>query len=472
MQSRRDQVQAHLFVVGRLTSGILGAEPDVPETPLARTTRGLFIGTILALLGIAAFAVFGLLFPGGSQAWRTSRSLLIVKESGARYVYLGGVLHPVLNSASAVLLLGGTQTAGVAAKDLDGVPRGTPVGIPGAPDDLPAATKLGGTRSWQVCAGVGGNDTPTTSVLVARRGTPQVLPQSRGVLVGVRGDANYLLWYGKRYRLPNDHATLGALGYADAPARRVDSAFLNAVPPGPDLVAPRVDDRGHPGPRIGGQPAKVGQLFTLHGSGQHYVLTSGGLRPVTRTEYVLLMARPETAKLAYGGSAPAALPLDGADLAAHADAGRYDDGLPPVPPAATPPGATDAVCLYLQPGRDTPRYGVFLTDAGRLGAHPVVVPEGVAPSCAPAARVAVGDQGGAVVHVLPTAGAAPNSREYLVTPGGVKYPMTPGGAQALGYSTVAATRVPHTVLDALPTGPLLDPALVQAGGSAGVSGCS
>lgn len=40
MQNRKDQVQAHQFVVARLTAGLLRADPDAPETPLRRTNRG------------------------------------------------------------------------------------------------------------------------------------------------------------------------------------------------------------------------------------------------------------------------------------------------------------------------------------------------------------------------------------------------------------------------------------------------
>lgn len=40
MQSKRDQVQAHGFMMGRLSSGLLTADPDAPESPLGRTTRG------------------------------------------------------------------------------------------------------------------------------------------------------------------------------------------------------------------------------------------------------------------------------------------------------------------------------------------------------------------------------------------------------------------------------------------------
>lgn len=463
MQSRRDQVQAHLFMVGRLKSGILGADPDALEPPLARTSRGLFVGMILAMLGLVAFALFGLLFPGGSATWRNSRTLLIVKESGARYVYLDGTLHPVLNYASAVLLLGSTQTTQVSASALNGVPRGAPVGIPGAPDELPAAAKMGGDRSWRVCASQDGADsTPTTSVLIDIPGTPQALPTSQGVLVGVADDASYLLWYGRRYRLPGDRASLGVLGYADAPVRQVNAAFINAVPAGPDLAAPAVPGRGRDGPRIGGQPTKVGQLFVLASSGQAYVLTTGGLRPVTRTQYDLLLADPDTAKLAYGGATPATRPLDAGDLTTHADSARYDEtSLPPTPPTLVRPGGVEAVCLLVQPAGDAPRYGFYLTDAGTLDAHPVTVPESVIPSCSPADQVAVGASGGALVRVLPAAGLSRNGRVYLITPAGIRYPMTSSGMQTLGYSSVTPTAIPHELLDALPTGPVLD--AVQSG---------
>ena len=465
MQSRRDQVQAHRFVVGRLTSGILGADPDMPETPLARTSRGVFIGALLGILALAVSAIFGLLVPSKSTKWRTARSLIIVKESGARYVYVNGTLHQVLNYASAVLLIGGTTTTTVPASALNGVPRGAPIGIPGAPDELPRAAQLGGDRPWRVCASQNGADSkPLTSMLIDVPDLPQVLPAGQGVLVGAGEKATYLLWQGKRYRMPEDRASLGALGYADARVRNVDAAFLNAVPAGPDLAAPPVPGRGGDGPRIAGQPAKVGQLFVLTGSGQTYVLTTGGLRPVTRTQQALLLAHPDTAKLAYGGAAPVIRELDAGELTTHADPVRYDEiGLPPAPPELVRPGGVAAVCLLVQPFRDAPRYGTYLTDADTLGGHPVIVPESVIPSCAPADKVVVGPTGGAVVRVLSSSGLSRNGRLYLITPTGIKYPMTGAGAQTLGYSSVTATAIPHALLDALPTGPLLDASAVRSG---------
>lgn len=489
MQSRRDQVQAHLFVVGRLTSGILRADPDSPEPPLTRTTRGLLIGTVLALLAGAALAIYGLIVPGGSAAWRTPDTLLIVKETGARYVYADGTLHPVPNYASAALLLGRSgatvTTTQVASAALAGVPRGEPVGIPGAPEDVPAASALGGSASWQVCAGLTGGGDPATAVLVGTGGRADPVPARQGVLVatgrGVSGGGGWLLWYGKRYRLPSDRAALAALGYAGATPRLVDAAFLDAVPAGPDLAAPPVPGRGAAGPRIGGRAGVVGQLFVLSGTTgtrQYYLLGASGLAPLTQTGYDLLLADPDTQRLAYRGGPVAALPLSATDLDGGTAAGGAAvpaglSGLPPSPPAEVDPGATESVCLLAQPAGGSPRYGIRLADTSGLGARPVTVPAGARPSCTPAASVALGRSGGVLARDLPAAGVSGNGRTYLVTPTGTRYPLTAAAVTALGYGSVTPARLPHPLLALLPTGPTLDPDAVRAGGTAGAAtGCA
>ena len=64
MQSKRDQVHAHTFMMGRLSSGLLMADPDAPESPLGRTTRGVVFGVLVTVLVGAGATVYGLLRPG------------------------------------------------------------------------------------------------------------------------------------------------------------------------------------------------------------------------------------------------------------------------------------------------------------------------------------------------------------------------------------------------------------------------
>src|ERR1044072_502575 len=106
MHSKRDQVQAHLFVMARLPSAMRRPEPDAPESPLGRTNRGAAIGVIIAVLVCAGAFVFGLIRPGGNDSWRTAQNIVVDKQTGARYLYLDGRLRPVRNYASAQLIAG------------------------------------------------------------------------------------------------------------------------------------------------------------------------------------------------------------------------------------------------------------------------------------------------------------------------------------------------------------------------------
>ncbi len=182
MQSRRDRVQAHTFMVRRLSTAMLAGDPDAVDAPMRRTRTGTFIGLGLAALLCVGFLVFGLIVPGGSTAWRQEGSLIVVRESGATYLYSQGMLRPVANYASAKLAQGGQLTARtVSAASLEGVPRGGPVGITGAPDSLPDPESLG-SRVWHLCALPPVEDQPARTALTVTDGPPlEELPADQAV---------------------------------------------------------------------------------------------------------------------------------------------------------------------------------------------------------------------------------------------------------------------------------------------------
>src|SRR4051812_29963317 len=140
MHSRSDQVQAHRFLSNRLVSALVLAEPDASEPPLRRTSAGLAIGIAIAVLLALGFAAFGFTVNSGkAQKWRSGGALVLEKETGTRYVLVDGELRPVLNEASARLLLGADyEIESVRKKTLADYVHGLPVGIVGAPDALPA----------------------------------------------------------------------------------------------------------------------------------------------------------------------------------------------------------------------------------------------------------------------------------------------------------------------------------------------
>ena len=254
MQNRRDQVQAHTFVVGRLVSAMLRAEPDSPISPLRRYVVGTICGVLLGALALVGCGIYGFISPGGATSWRKSGVLVVEKETGARYVYVGGQLRPVLNYTSARLILGGEPTiVRVSRTSLSGTPHGLPVGIDSAPDFLPDVSRLDGTQ-WQVCSALRedttGADRPFVTLWIGATPAGRSLGTDEGLLVRAPDNHAYLAWNNRRLSVPMP-ATLSALGYAAEQQHRVGWAWLNALPSGPDLSAADVPGRGQPGPDRG-----------------------------------------------------------------------------------------------------------------------------------------------------------------------------------------------------------------------------
>jgi len=58
---------------------------------LSAVTGGLAV-MIIAVLLCGGFAVYGLINPGGATEWKQPGSIIVEKETGNRYLYLGGVV--------------------------------------------------------------------------------------------------------------------------------------------------------------------------------------------------------------------------------------------------------------------------------------------------------------------------------------------------------------------------------------------
>src|SRR3954451_15744884 len=152
MASRRDQLHSYQFLLQRVISALVMRETDPAQAPLRRGVGAAFAGVMIAVIVAAGFGVYGIFTGVGSNNWQANGSVVVEKETGASFVYTGGMLHPMLNYASALLASGqpSPQTFRVAASKLVGVPRGVTLGIPGAPNSLPAATQALGPP-WTLC---------------------------------------------------------------------------------------------------------------------------------------------------------------------------------------------------------------------------------------------------------------------------------------------------------------------------------
>ncbi|MFK4103142.1 type VII secretion protein EccB [Streptomyces sp. NPDC019531] len=483
MQSKRDQVQAHMFVMGRLASAMLRSEPDAPESPSGRTNRGVALSLIIALILCAGSFVFGLLKPGGNDSWRTSGALIVSKETGSRFLYLNGRLRPVRNYASAMLLAKGSlKTTTVGDNSLQGEPHGSLVGIPGAPDTLPRAEDVN-SGPWLVCSGLargsGGAVGATTVLAVAgpdltgASGT-QKLGAEKSVLVLGPDKTAYLVWQGRRLRLDDKADAVKALGYGSVTPRPVSASFLNALPSGPDLAPPKVPGRGGAGPDLGGRKTRIGEVFQVDVPGsapRYHLLTKDGLVPLTATGAALVLGDPQTRAAAYGGGTPTVARLGADALTGHlapssaSAMGRAGAGaLPEAPPKTVDVAAGSVACAGIDAAADIPQTSTLVLPEEAVGLPAQPPSEEVEPACLDVDAITVRPGKGALARALGAGGNALGNTMYLVTDSGVKYRLTSQQAvKALGYAGTRPQALPAPLLAMLPTGPDLDPESASTG---------
>ncbi|WP_158888377.1 type VII secretion protein EccB [Amycolatopsis anabasis] len=482
MWTQRDQIQAYQFLRRRLVSALVAADANHPVSPSRRLVLGTVLGLAVALLVTAVFGVIGLLSPSGGKNWLSGGHVIVEEETGARFV-LGqdGALHPVLNYASARLLAGGSgeSTVTVPAKKLATAPRGATVGIPGAPDSLPAAGRLV-PAEWTTCSRTS-QDTPSaaepaSTVLFGVAARDGELPRNQGLLVRLPAGERYLITAGHRFRLSQDAVV--ALGYEQRMPIVVSRRWLNTVPAGRDLAFVAVDGAGRKGPDVGGKPTRVGQVLAVTGATGgtgYYLVRADGLEVITETEAALIPGNPANAD-AYRGRSRAAVPAEAADVARVPRAGGPADrtggedpaGYPDrVPPAATVTGGAVTICAS---GDESATRRITVSGRVPLPAGGRAVVVNGRPDDRVADEVYVPPSGGTVAAEQASPGVA-SGTVYLVTDTGFRFPVSsPAALAALGYGSAPKRGMPAAVLALAPTGPALDPAAAQQVSSGSGSG--
>jgi type VII secretion protein EccB len=461
MQSRRDQVQAQSFVLGRLTSALVTAEPEALENPHRRILVGTISGVIVAALVVAGFAVYGFLRPGGAESWRAPDTVVVEKETGGRYVLVNGELRPILNYTSAVLLFGKRPAmVSVSTASLRSVPRGAPVGIVGAPETLPDPAGLNGV-AWTVCA-VASRDqagalSTATVLVVDRPPASRLLDDDHGIAAQTPAGQTFLIWRGMRFQFTQGWLAR-AFGYDAAPVI-VEPSWLDQLPAGSDIGPMGVPGRGTAGPVIDGRATRIGQLLVARVIGtaeRYYMLQRDGLSQLDPTEMAVMSSDPDTAQ-AYGSDPVQPTELTAGALAAlpASTQPKMPGDLPDKPPAVAPTvpgqvwctrragsnGQVQVIAEPLPPGtREVPR-GIGISSTAQTAAAAAM-----APSVGGLVRLGRPEQ-------------ANGASYFLVTDAGIKYPLADAAvAGTLGYPLERATTLPSALLALLPTGPVLDPA--------------
>jgi type VII secretion protein EccB len=457
MPNRRDQYHGYRFALRRQAGALLRADLDTADGPLRRLSSGVIASITVAVLAMAAAGLYGILSPSGRNGWQSGKTLIVDAQTGTRYVDLSGTLHPVLNYASALLILrsGSISASRVSDAAVNSLPHGAPVGIAGAPDTLPGPGSLL-TGTWSVCSApaIDAADAEHPLVRVAL-GAPQggsTIPAGSGLLLRDVGGEVYLVWNNTKLHVPGGSSyVLTALGASATTPVPVGDALLNALPQGPDLAAPGISGLGTAGPAVPGLTGAttVGEVFQVSGTGAYYAALATGLAPVTQLQaQLLLVEQRQVAPVSLN-----AAQVQGAGSAALSSGGAA--GLPPtVPKLAT--GEPDGTRVCVQPG-DASQGTVTVTTqpatAQRLSATPLEPTDALGAPIADSVLIPPGK--GALVRAVPQPGVTTGPL-FLVTDAGVKYPIGNSSVLSdLGLNNVTPSQVGQPIMALIPTGPVL-----------------
>lgn len=460
MQTRKDLLQAHRLMTQRASQALMLGEPDTPELPLRRLNVASFIGFFVAILVTAGFGIVGLLKPSSANGITDPGSIIIEKETGARYIWClqdTKKLCPVANYTSAKLLAGsGDAKQSLVSRDaLSKYERGETVGIPGAPDTLPAANKLV-KMPWSVCArsadvSLAGHVSLVTLVAGKQIGG-RPLGADQAVLVRA-GNQPWVVWRNKRMQAsPDEVATLTST----TSAPQVAAKWLNALTAGADFKAPAIPGIGQ---KVAGPQgdAMIGQIFTVtnltRSNTTSYVLMSDGLAQISDIQARLLQ-EDSYAKSKLGGTVPTAR----LDSEVFRQAPKHAGSI-------TSPDLDGAMPSFVQYTDTSPLCSTYSDQSGEAGAQVTIgaelppPPDNVYGGASYVDQLVFPPGGAALAGVLPSQGKASQiNTVYLITEGRRFALQTKDLAQKLGYDlSTDAVPVPAGVVELIPAGPVLDP---------------
>ncbi|WP_268968340.1 type VII secretion protein EccB [Tomitella gaofuii] len=333
----RPQVNGYRFIIRRMEHALVRRDVRMLHEPMRSASRSLVVGAVLGTLVMAGFGIAAWISPAPDT---DGADILLAEDSGALYVRVdneriaapgagagtvGEVLHPALNLASARLVAGSPAAPlGVPDDHLPDIRRGPVVGIPGAPQMLPArADQVAGP--WTVCDGFERSAVARTTVLVGGdHAVSGALTGGAAVLV-TDGQREYVVFDGARSAVDlGDPQVVRALGLGGTVPVRVSAGLMAALPEGRELRAPRIDGAG----RIPGFPmpdVRVGDVVRVDrgadADGDRYVVLRDGLQelPATVADLILYSGAGQGLRLRSVGpeavsGAPVTrdpLPLDG-----------------------------------------------------------------------------------------------------------------------------------------------------------------
>lgn len=469
----RAQVNGYRFLIRRLEHALIRGDSRMIHDPMRGQMRSLLVGLVVGILIAGAAGVLAFFKPTPNLG---EAQILLSKSNGALFVRIADRVHPVLNLASARLIVGKSDPPKqVDDKFLNQLPLGPMVGIIGAPSSIHAGDELGAS-SWTVCDTTqspdvtesSGATTVETMVLAnhpvldadirVANPTEMILTQSGGTV--------FLIYQGVRAPIDVTNPTLtSALHLKGSRIRDVSPGLLNSIPLVGPIVPVSIPGAGADAGYLG-SGFRVGSILrTSDSRGQQlYVVLQQGLQPISEATADIIR---------YSSGAPVTV-QEWRDvspaLVSQAPVVRSlkVDHYPVASPQVVDVEADPVVCMAWQRGNNAARATIQLLVGHRLPLPPKAEP----------VRLASADGNGPgldSVYLTPgtgeyiqATGVEPDSRAmgqlFYVSDVGLRFPIKDQpSAEALGVTGVKDENgkndipqlAPWPIIALLPPGPEL-----------------
>ncbi|MGV9248621.1 type VII secretion protein EccB [Streptomyces sp. NPDC003710] len=379
MAKRRDELAAYTFARKRTVAAFLAPSPGGSDEGAPRAMQTVMPSLAMGVVLVVGFIAWGVIKPSAPKGWDTPGEYIIVdSDSTTRYVVLNDkaangkatpTLHPVLNYASAKLLLDKDKGSviEVPGKEIDksGIPHGATLGIPYAPDRLPAKEDAEKAKTWAVCErpAPGSDGAIGRAVFVLDTDDAKTLENSGKVdahealyVVDSKTSREYLVdGKGNAFQLGGpsglDSTTMeqlraAVIGTAARP-QPVSQQWLHTLNEGGVITFPTVPSAGQ-ATSVKGLPQearKVGRVLKAQDAQgtQYYVVLRDRVAAISPFVANLLKSSP-SARLAYGTDGITDIKVSTPDIIAanggQADLFYADRGWPQSVPRQANPAAT------------------------------------------------------------------------------------------------------------------------------------
>ena len=243
------QVSGWRFLLRRLEHAIVRRDTRMFDDPLQFYSRSVMLGVLVSVLIVVGALAMAYFKPQGKLE---GGNLFVDRSTNQLYLKVAGQLHPVYNLTSARLVLGNpADPATVKSGELDRLPKGQSVGIPGAPYATPVASAS--TSVWSLCDTLTRAESINPALQTAVIAMPLVIDSSidpilpnEALLATFQGREWVVTGKGRHSTDLTDRALTSALGIpVTAKPTPISADMFNALPDEIQQPAITAARRGH-----------------------------------------------------------------------------------------------------------------------------------------------------------------------------------------------------------------------------------